>query len=104
MTKQTPAQKKLSTYLINQYPEVKKKDIPILLNDIKRFVSVVHKIYTEPQAKVNYRDKKVNGKNVKNRIFNTTMKEVMKVANKDKKAQPLTKTLFKFTTEVGKRR
>lgn len=65
---ETPAAKKLKTYLRKQHPEVEDKNIPHLLNGIRRFVTVIQKIYTEPQAQIRYKEKKINGKIIKYKV------------------------------------
>ena len=100
--KDSPIKRKFAFYLKKRFPNLKDKDLPYILSDIQRFVKVVQKIYTEPQAQVSYKDIVVNGKKVKQRIFTTDLKEVMKVTEKEKQVHPLLTTLSKFTKEVSK--
>ena len=79
MDNKSSAQKKLISYLKKRRFGVEAEDIPSLLNDIRRFVVLVQKIYTEPQAQVTIRDRHVNGKIIKDQIFNTTPEELEKV-------------------------
>jgi hypothetical protein len=75
-------------------PSLKEKDTPFLLNDFKRFVTVVQKIYTEPQAQITIKNDK--------RIINTDLEELRKVITKGKGPQSF-KTIFnKFNKAVTK--
>lgn len=82
MVGDSPAQRKLISYLRKRDPKLKEKELLKVLNNIKRFVNLARKIYTEPQAKVVYKDRKVGEKIVKDRIFNTTQEELEKTREK----------------------
>ena len=103
MKKKTPAQKKLTTYLKKQYPDLKEKNIPEVLSGIKRFVNVVRKIYTEPQAQISIKELKINGVKQKKRIITTAIKEVVKVIDKTENKHDLKETLDKFHKKVIKK-
>ncbi len=75
-------------------PSLKEKDTPSLLNDFKRFVTVVQKIYTEPQAQITIK----NGK----RIINTDLEEFRKVIAKGKGPQSFSETFGKLNRAVTK--
>lgn len=96
----TPAQKRLIAYLLKRNPNLSQKEIPNVLNSIRRFVNLTRKIYTEPQARVTYEDQKNEGKVKKRRIFNTDIKELTKVMNQ--KAEPIEKVFRKFHKSVTK--
>lgn len=100
MINNTPAQKKLISYLKKRDPSLTDKEIPTLLNSIKRFVNLTRKIYTEPQARVTYKDRKVGGKIKKDRIFNTDLNELSKVMGK--KPEPINNVMQKFHKAVTK--
>lgn len=100
MADTTPAQRKLIAYLKKRDPKLSEKEIQSLLSDFKRFVNVTWRIYKEPQARVSYRDRMIDEKVVKDRIFTTNMEEVSKVM--DGKAQPLEEVLRKFHKSVTK--
>ena len=100
MADTTPAQRKLITYLKKREPKLSEKDIQSLLGDFKRFVNLTWKIYKEPQARVSYRDKVVEGKVVKDRIFTTNMEEISKVM--EGKVQPFEEVMRKFHKSVSK--
>lgn len=82
MASDTPAKKKLINHLLKRNPNLTEKELNSLVISIKRFVRVVQKIYTEPQAQVTIRDRNVNGKIVKDQIYNTTLEELEKVREK----------------------
>ncbi len=63
-------------------------------------MTVVQRIYTQPQAKITYKDIKVKGKNVKQRIITSGIKEVMKVADKSKKKHDISELLSNFHQKV----
>lgn len=95
----TPAKKKLISYIKTYHTEVKDSDLPLLLNNIQRFVSVIHKIYTEPQAKISFKEVKENGIKVKKRFVETNIEELMKV--KRDAGEPITtKTIRELTEKV----
>lgn len=98
----SPAQKKLFTYLLKRNPNLSQKEIPSVLNSIKRFVNLARKIYTEPQAQVTYEDRKIGTKIQKTRIFNTDIKELSKVM--DTKAEPIEEVFRKFHKSVTRRK
>ena len=58
---------------------IEDKDVPTLLRDIKRFVSVVQTIYSEPQAQISIKEDLRNGKKLKTRVFTTNLDELKKV-------------------------
>jgi len=102
MDNSSKAQKKFATHLMKRDPKLSEKDIPPLLNSFKRFVKVVQKIYTEPQAQIIIKDFKENGKIVRKRIINTDLEEFKKVFDKGKPRQDLIETFRKFHKSVTK--
>jgi len=103
MTTDTPAKKKLISYLKKQHPEVEDKDIPRLLSDIRRFVTVVQRIYTEPQFQIRYKEKKKNGKITKYRIVDTDIEEFGKVRGNNEPKIPLTEAIHRFNKIIDKK-
>lgn len=76
----SPAQKKLLTYLVEKRKmKIDKDEVIPILDSIRRFVMVVHKIYTEPQATIFYKEFKEDGKKIKKRVITTTLEEIDKV-------------------------
>jgi len=100
MADTTPTQRKLIAYLKKRDPKLSEKEILSLLGDFKRFVDVTWRIYKEPQARVSFRDRIVDEKVVKDRIFTTNMEEISKVMVS--KVQPLEEVLRKFNKSVTK--
>ncbi len=94
----TSAQKKLTSFLKRRDPKLTEKDIAITLTGVKRFVNLARKIYTEPQAQVTYKDRKIGKKTQKDRIFTTDMKELTKVMKKP--AEPIEEVFRKFHKSV----
>lgn len=100
MTDNTSSQKKLRAYLKKQSPDLSDKDLSLLMNDVRRFVILTTKIYTEPQAQVTYQDRNIGGKIIKDRVFNTNPEELLKLT---KKGQPISiETFREFTAHVTK--
>lgn len=98
MTDITPAKKKLIIFLKKQHPEIEDKNIPLLLNNIRRFVAVVHKIYTEPQARIYFKVFKDNdGKKITKRVMDTNIEELKKI--KREPNEPITVKTFRELTE-----
>ena len=102
MNNQSPAQKKFISFLLKRDPSLKEKDIPTVLNGFKRFVKVVQRIYTEPQAQITIKDFKENGKLVRKRIISTDLEEFRKVITKGKGPQSFSKTFDKLNKAVTK--
>ena len=96
-TKLTPPQKKLIAYLKKRYPDLSDKDIPVVLNDIKRFVKVVQKIYTEPQSQITIREVEKDGKKVKQKVFTVDLDEFGKAIDKTKKINTFGEVYKKIT-------
>lgn len=79
MENDSPAKKRLKKYLLKRNPSLSEQGLSSLLHDIRRFVSTVQKIYTEPQAHIFFKESKVNGKKIKDRIIETDIEEVGKL-------------------------
>jgi hypothetical protein len=75
----TTAKNKLVSYIKKRHPNIDNQDIPRLLNDVRRFVTVVQKIYIEPQAKILIKEVNKNGKKEKTRFINTNIEELKKI-------------------------
>lgn len=82
MENDSPAKKRLKKYLLKRNPNLSEKELSSLLHDIRRFVSVVQKIYSEPQAHIYFKETKVNGQKIKNKIIETDIEEVGKLVKK----------------------
>ncbi len=101
MNNDTPAKRKLLSYLKKHHPSIVDSEIPLLLHNIERFVLVIQKIYTEPQAKISFKEVKENGIKIKKRFIETNIEELKKV--KRKPNEPITsKTIREFTEKVSK--
>lgn len=102
MSENKAVQKRLVSFLKKRDPALPDKEIADILNSLKRFVNLTKKIYTEPQAQVSFRDKKVGNKIQKDRIFTTDVQELVKVM--DKHIEPLEKVMRKFHKSVTKKK
>jgi hypothetical protein len=102
MTNKSRAQNKFEAYLMRWDHNLSEKDIPSLLNSFKRFVKVVQKLYTEPQAQITIKDFKENGKVVRKRIITTDLIEFRKVITKGKGPQSFSETFEKLNKAVSK--
>lgn len=101
MVIQSTAKKKLVTFIKKNHPEVKDEKLPLLLKDIRRFVTVVQKIYTEPQAKIYFKDIKEGERKVKKRFIDTNIEELLKIKRAPR--EPITvKTIRELTQKVTK--
>ncbi|MBU4210481.1 hypothetical protein KKC08_00660 [Patescibacteria group bacterium] len=100
--KPTQAQKKLISYLKKRDSKLSEKEVLVLMNGIRRFVNVVRKIYTEPQAEIIYKDRKIGEKTIKQRVIKTDLTELVKVLDGKKKRYPLIETILKFNRTVTK--
>jgi hypothetical protein len=97
MMAQSKAKKRIITFLKKRHPELKDEELPLLLKDIRRFVTVIQKIYNEPQAKVSIKEVKENGQKVKKRIVNTNIQELAKLVKGT--GRPITGETFRELTE-----
>jgi len=93
----SPAKKKLISYLLKRNPNLSEKDISTILTGIKRFVDLTRKIYTEPQAHVSYKDRKVGKKIKKIRVLDTKMEELAKIIDKP---MPIREAMDKFSQSI----
>jgi len=101
-TQKSPAKNRVSSYLRKRYPQIKENDFSTLLSDIERFVRVVQKIYTEPQAQITIRDYEEKGKIVHKKVHSASFEELQKVFDKDKKEQNLIDSMRTFHKSVTK--
>jgi len=77
------------------------EDSTNLLNDFERFINVVQKIHTQPQAQFHIEEKVLkSGEKVKIRMIESDLEELRKVYNKDSKTQDMLVTLRKFYKQV----
>lgn len=97
----TSSKDKLTAYL-KERSKVTDKEIPPLLKEIRRFVAVVHKIYTEPQYQTRIKEKKVDGKIVKYTVIDTDLEEFAKIKGKSETQIPLNEAIKRFNSVVNK--
>lgn len=102
MIKQSSAKTKFIKYLKKRDPKLSDKQVPHLLNNFQRFVRVVQKIYTEPQAQITIKEFKEEGKIVRKRVITTDLEEFRKVIIKGKGPQSFSKTFGKLNKAVTK--
>ena len=86
---ETQAGKKLISYILKRDPKLTDRELGLLMNNIRRFVTVVQKIYTEPQAKIQIFERKIGNKKYKQRVISTDLNELKKVIDKSKPTQSL---------------
>ncbi len=79
----SPAKKKLIAQIKKRYPSISDEEMPAILSSVKRFVKVAQKIITEPQAHIKYTEQKIDGKIIKNRVIETDIFELQKLAKKN---------------------
>lgn len=96
------AKKKFASYLKKRNPQLTDTDIAAVLGDMARFVKVVQKIYTEPQAQFSIKEKKVGNKIVKQKIVTSDYEQLLKVRDKSKKRESLIELIKKFNKSVTK--
>lgn len=96
--KNSPAKTKLIRHLIASDPKLNEKTVVPVLNGIERFVKLVQKIYTEPQAKIRIKEKKVNGETIKQRVIDTDLEELKKITRG--KTMPLEEVFDKLHEAV----
>lgn len=80
--------KKLISKIQKQYPNLNGKELSNVLSNIKRFVVLVQRLKTEPQAQIIYKETEINGKTVKQRMIQTDIEELVKVADKPGQLKP----------------
>lgn len=93
MADNTLAQKKLISFLKKRHPSLSEKELVETLTGLKRFVNVVRKIYTEPQAQIKIIDKK--------KIVSTDLEEFKKVLGRNK-SMPLEEAFKSLNSAVEK--
>lgn len=79
-------------------PNLTEKELSTLLNGIRRFVVVVQKIYTQPQAQTKYKEVVENGIKTKNRIIETDKEELSKVTRG--RGKPIIETFREFNERI----
>ncbi len=102
MNADTPARKKFVAHLLKQDPKLSEKETSFLLNSFKRFVKVVQRLYTEPQAQIIIKDQKVGDKIVRQRIITSDFEELQKVFDKSKPVQDLAESMRKLHKSITK--
>lgn len=95
----SPIKKKLISKIRNHYPNLNEKEVSNILSNIKKFVVLVQRIQTEPQAQILYKEKKTDGQSVKNRIIQTDVEELVKAAGKPGHLKPAFEKLRGFFPE-----
>ncbi len=58
--KRTPTREKLENQIRKRQGDVTNREMTKLVDDLTRFVNVAHKIMTEPQARISYKEKVIN--------------------------------------------
>ena len=102
MSSISKAQQKFVAFLKKKDPNLTDKDVYSLLDGFKRFVKVVHKIYTEPQAQFTIKERKIGGKTIKNKVITADFAELKKVFDKAKKKHNIVEVFQKFEKAVTK--
>lgn len=103
MSDSIKARKKFAVFLKKRHPELKDEELPLLLNNINRFVKVVQKIYTEPQYQSRIKEKKIDGKVIKYSVIDTDLEEFSKVKDKSETQIPLVDAIKRFNRVVKNR-
>jgi hypothetical protein len=102
MTNISGDQKKFLNFLKkkNNFKLTDKESIK-LLNDFERFVNVIQRIYTQPQAQFHIEEKTLrSGEKIKIRMIESDLDELRKVYDKDKKTQNTLEIFRKFYKQV----
>lgn len=95
-------QKKFISYLKKRDPKMSDEETLEVLSGLTRFVKVVQKIYTEPQAQFSIKEKKVGNKTIKQQIITSDYEQLLKVRDKSKKKESLIGLIKKFNKAVTK--
>ncbi len=98
---ESPARKRIVEYLKRRDSSLLDGEVATILDDIKRFVNLTRRIYTEPQAKVTYEDVLLDGKVKTIRTFNTDLNELKKI-KKSSKQEPIKNVMERFRESVMK--
>ncbi len=111
-TKPGTAKQSLIKHLKTINPKLTDTEIPEIINGIDRFVKLVQKIYTEPQAHIYIKENRAEiGKNkkgksiykiTKTRMIDADLTELNKVRDKSNKKEDLLDTVRKFHKIVTK--
>ena len=96
--KDTEAKTKLIKHLKKRNPQLSEQDLSLVLESFRRFVLVMQKIYSEPQAQVIY--KQIKKKDY--RIINTDLEELSKVLDHKKNSEPIRDVFEKLRKAVTK--
>lgn len=102
MDSDTPAKRRLLSSIKQKFPNISDDELPDILNGVKRFVTVVQKIYTEPQAHIKIIEKKIGKKKIKKRVIESDLVEFKKVVDKDKPTTSLSDAFRAFNKAVTK--
>lgn len=98
-TSSSPTKKQLIAKILKQYPDLTEKEMFNMLRSIKRFVDLVRKLRTEPQAQIIYKEKKIAGQIVIDRIIQTDIEELAKAAGKSGHLKPAFEKITKLFPE-----
>lgn len=80
------------------------KEIPEILDSVKRLVRVVQKIIVEPQAQITYPERKEKGKTIKTRLIKTDISELAKTFKGNKTSlKPALKDFMNLFKENGRK-
>lgn len=78
----SPTNKRLVSTIRKHYPNLNEKEMSSVLTSIKKFVVLVQRLRTEPQAQIIYKERKTGGKIHKQRVIKTEHEEIIKVMDK----------------------
>lgn len=98
----TSSRQRLISHLKKRDPKLTDDDASQVVSSLKRFVILVQKLYTQPQAELLYKDRKVDGKKIRVLTINTNIDELAKVTNGPTPIQVAMNKLMKAVTK-GKR-
>jgi hypothetical protein len=103
-SKDSLAKKKLVAKIQKQLPHIGNKELRDTLQGIKRFVSLVQKIRTEPQAQIIYSEKKIAGRIVRTRETNIDYQEFIKVKGSNEKSISITEAMRRLASHYPERK
>lgn len=98
-TTPSSTKKKLISKIHKHYPNLDDKEMSTVLSNIKKFVVLIQRIKTEPQAQIIYKEKQINGRTIKDRIIQTDIEELAKVAGNPGHLKPALEKLKGYFPE-----
>ena len=96
---ESKARKKLVSFILKKYADLTDREVNSILSDVSKLVRTVHKIYTEPQAKIYIKEIEREGQIVKKKVVEIDYKEFLKVKNK-KEAVGVTKAFKRLNDSI----